>query len=344
MAPPLARIAFLCAALSAPLAAAAPTVEIAGDRVVVNQQPALSTDLLFGVGEATLTAPGKELLDAVARVVTRDAATELAVNCYTDTTAPDNDHTGAYLAKLSRDRAAAVVAYLVKRGVAAKRISAQGFGADDPIGDNTTDEGKAQNRRIEIVVAAEIRSPASGDLASFTRGLPGKGPFVATIATNHGTLHCELFDQAAPATVANFIGLATGQKPWTDPRTGKVVKGRPFYDGLVFHRVIPGFMIQGGDPLGTGTGGPGYSFRDELTPGLHHEPGTLAMANAGPGTNGSQFFIDEVQASWLDGHHTIFGRCREVAVVKAIAAVPRDPSDHPSSPVVITHVGVARGP
>ena len=142
--------------------------------------------------------------------------------------------------------------------------------------------------------------------------------------------------------MASFVGLATGQKAWIDPRTSKVTKSRPFYDGLVFHRVIPKFMIQGGDPLGTGTGGPGYQFRDELVPGLKHEPGTLAMANAGPGTNGSQFFIDEIEASWLDNHHTIFGQCRELEVVMAISAVPRNSADRPDDPVVITHVGVAR--
>ena len=344
MAPPLARIALACALLSSPLASAAPTVEISGDRVQINQHPALSTDLLFPVGEATLTAPGKELLDAVAKLFTRDATTEIQINAFTDTTAPDNDRTGVYLAKLSRDRANAVAAYLVKKGIAAKRLTAQGFGAEDPIGDNATDDGKAENRRIEIVVATEVRAPTAADLATYARGITGKGTLVATIATSKGTLHCELFEQAAPMTVANFIGLATGQKAWLDPRTGKVTKGRPFYDGLVFHRVIPGFMIQGGDPLGTGTGGPGYTFHDELPPGVKHEPGTLAMANAGPGTNGSQFFVDEVQASWLDGHHTIFGRCREIEVIKAIANAPRDQADHPSPPVTITHVGVARTP
>ncbi len=116
------------------------------------------------------------------------------------------------------------------------------------------------------------------------------------------------------------------------------MRGKPFYDGLGFHRVIPRFMIQNGDPLGNGTGGPGSTFADELAPDLTHQPGTLAMANAGPGTNGSQFFIDEVEASWLNNHHTIFGKCKEVDVVSRIAGVPRDASDRPAAPVTILRI------
>ena len=118
--------------------------------------------------------------------------------------------------------------------------------------------------------------------------LPGKGTkLFAKIETNKGTLNCELFADKAPMTVANFVGLATGKKPWTNPKTGEMVKGKPFFDGLTFHRVIPEFMIQGGDPLGTGTGGPGYKFADEFAPDLKMEPGTLAMANSGlPATSG----------------------------------------------------------
>jgi peptidyl-prolyl cis-trans isomerase A (cyclophilin A) len=346
----LARIVCSGALFASAIAAAGPAVEIAGDRVMVNKKPAISTDLLFGVGEPALTAPGKELLDGVAAQLVKDPAAQISINCYTDNTAPDNDRTGVYLAKLSRDRASAVAAYLARKGVAAKRLTPQGFGAEDPIGDNSTDDGKAENRRLELAVTGstgtattDVRPPLASDLPVYLRTVRGKGPkLVATINTNRGALHCELFDRVAPATVANFVGLATGQKPWLDPHTGKVVKGRPFYDGLIFHRVIPKFMIQGGDPLGTGTGGPGYQFRDEIAPDLHHEPGTLAMANAGPNTNGSQFFIDEVQASWLDGHHTIFGACREVDTITAIASVPRDPGDKPTTPVVIRSIAFAR--
>ncbi len=347
MARTLARIVCLASLLASAIATAGPAVEIAGDLITVNKRPAISTDLLFGVGDAVLTAPGKELLDGVAAALVKESSVQLVIRCYTDTTAPDNDRTGVYLAKLSRDRASAVAAYLAKKGVAARRMSAQGFGAEDPVGDNSNDDGKAENRRIELAVsnwvATEVRPPIASDLATYTKNLRGKGALIATINTNRGALHCELLERVAPATVANFVGLATGQKPWLDPRNGKVTKGRPFYDGLIFHRVIPGFMIQGGDPLGVGTGGPGYQFKDEIAPDLHHGPGTLAMANAGPNTNGSQFFIDEVEASWLDNRHTIFGQCREVDTVTAIANVPRDGADKPTQPVVIRSITFARG-
>jgi cyclophilin family peptidyl-prolyl cis-trans isomerase len=141
--------------------------------------------------------------------------------------------------------------------------------------------------------------------------------------------------------VANFVGLATGQKPWLDS-SGAVQTGRPFYDGLGFHRVIPDFMIQGGDPSGNGTGGPGYQFENEIVATLRHDgPGVLSMANAGPGTNGSQFFITEKAAPWLDGRHTIFGRCKEGALVKKITALA-GAGDRPSKPVTIKKITFAR--
>ncbi len=129
----------------------------------------------------------------------------------------------------------------------------------------------------------------------------------AIIETSEGTIECKLFDKEAPVTVANFVDLATGKKEWTDTMTGKKKKSN-FYDGLTFHRVIPNFMIQGGDPAGNGTGGPGYKFQDEFVPSLvFDKTGKLAMANAGPGTNGSQFFITVAPTPWLNGRHTIFG-------------------------------------
>ncbi len=343
----LARIAVL-GMLGSSVAVAGPAIAISENHVMVNQRSSVSTDLLFGVGEAVLTAPGRELLDRIAAVLVKDGATQVSIKCFTDTTAPDNDRTGVYLAKLSRDRATAVAAHFAKKGIAAKHMTALGFGAEDPIGDNATDDGKAENRRLEIAIEArptapsEVREPVTADLALYTRALRGHGLLVATINTNRGALHCDLFEQQAPLTVANFVGLATGQKAWLDPRTNKVTRGRPFYDGLIFHRVIPGFMIQGGDPLGTGVGGPGYQFRDEVSAGLRHEPGTLAMANAGPGTNGSQFFIDEVDNERLDNHFTVFGQCHEVELVTAIANVPRDSSDKPKQPVVIRSISFAR--
>ena len=160
----------------------------------------------------------------------------------------------------------------------------------------------------------------------------------ATLRTNHGAIRVQLFPNHAPKTVANFTGLADGTGAWTDPRTGKTGEG-PLYAGTVFHRIIPGFMIQGGDPLGTGTGGPGYRFKDEIHPELGFtKPYLLAMANAGPGTNGSQFFITVAPTTWLTGKHTIFGEVADQAgrdVVDAIAAVPTGAMDRPREDVVI---------
>jgi peptidyl-prolyl cis-trans isomerase A (cyclophilin A) len=167
----------------------------------------------------------------------------------------------------------------------------------------------------------------------------------ATIATSMGNVVCELFEKQAPLTVANFTGLARGTKEWTDPKTRQKVK-RPLYPGTPFHRVIPGFMIQGGDPLGNGTGDPGYSFQDEFSPDLRFDqPGRLAMANAGPGTNGSQFFITEVNTPFLNNKHTIFGQVVEgMDVVTKIINVPRDPNDKPRTPVVIQTIRIQRFP
>jgi peptidyl-prolyl cis-trans isomerase A (cyclophilin A) len=165
----------------------------------------------------------------------------------------------------------------------------------------------------------------------------------ATLRTNHGDIKIELFPNHAPKTVKNFVGLADGSQEWTDPRTG-AVSSAPLYDGVVFHRVIAGFMIQGGDPLGTGTGGPGYRFGDEIHPELQFsKPYLLAMANAGPGTNGSQFFITVAPTPWLTTKHTIFGEVADAesrAVVDAIAAVPVGAMDRPKNAVVIENISV----
>ena len=160
---------------------------------------------------------------------------------------------------------------------------------------------------------------------------------------NHpANVTCTLFPDKAPETVANFIGLSTGKKEWKDPKTGKMMKGVPLYDGVIFHRVIPNFMIQTGDPLGTGTGDPGYQFKDEFSPALTFDaPGKLAMANSGPGTNGSQFFITEVPTPWLNNHHTIFGQCQDIDVVKKIARLSADPrNNRPYDPPKITHIKI----
>ena len=167
----------------------------------------------------------------------------------------------------------------------------------------------------------------------------------AVIETSMGNLRCKLFPKEAPKTVANFIGLAEGTKDWTDPATGQKKHGVPLYSGTIFHRVIPNFMIQGGDPLGTGTGDPGYKFEDEIVPSLTFDrPGRLAMANAGPGTNVSQFFITVVPTLHLNGHHTIFGQCDEASVDlgKKIARVPRNARDMPTTPVRVTKIVIVK--
>jgi peptidyl-prolyl cis-trans isomerase A (cyclophilin A) len=177
---------------------------------------------------------------------------------------------------------------------------------------------------------------------------------VATLHTNHGDIVVNLFGDHAPRTVQNFIGLADGTGSWTDPKTGQPGSG-PLYKDVIFHRIIPGFMIQGGDPLGQGVGGPGYTFNDEIHPELTFgSPYILAMANAGlrrnaitgalEGTNGSQFFITTDPTPWLQGKHTIFGEVADDAsraVVDAIGAVPTGAQDRPVEPVVITSIDIA---
>ena len=171
-----------------------------------------------------------------------------------------------------------------------------------------------------------------------------KGLLYATIKTSLGDVVFLLFEEKAPKTVGNFVGLATGTKEWTDPKTGQRVK-RPLYNGTIFHRVIPDFMIQGGDPLGTGTGGPGYRFEDEFHSDLKHsKAGILSMANAGPNTNGSQFFITLKATPWLDGKHSVFGEVvKGHEVINAIANVARDPRDRPLKDVVLLEVVISRG-
>ena len=165
----------------------------------------------------------------------------------------------------------------------------------------------------------------------------------AIFETTQGTIVCRLLEKEAPQTVSNFVGLAEGTKEFTDPGTGKKATRR-FFDGLAFHRVIPKFMIQGGCPLGNGTGGPGYRFADEFHPSLRHDqPGKLSMANAGPNTNGSQFFITVAATPWLDNRHTIFGEVVEGQdVASKISELPRDSSDRPRTPVILEHLRIER--
>lgn len=167
---------------------------------------------------------------------------------------------------------------------------------------------------------------------------PAKGKdMIATFETSKGTFKIKLFADRVPKTVDNFVGLAKGTKEWKDPKTGAAMKGKPFYDGLTFHRVIPGFMIQGGCPKGDGTGGPGYQFDDEFDKGLKHDKeGILSMANAGPNTNGSQFFITLGPTPHLNNRHSVFGEVIDgMDVVKSIAGVSRNSNDKPDTPVTI---------
>ncbi|WP_017601460.1 peptidylprolyl isomerase [Nocardiopsis lucentensis] len=170
-----------------------------------------------------------------------------------------------------------------------------------------------------------------------------KGQPTARLKTSEGTIVVRLFEEEAPETVANFIGLAEGSKQWMDPATGKM-SNDSLYSGTIFHRVIENFMIQGGCPLGTGRGGPGYTFGDEISPKLRFDrPFLLAMANAGPGTNGSQFFITVGEPNWLNGRHTIFGEVVEGSdVVTKISHVATDPDDRPHKDVVIESVEITR--
>jgi peptidyl-prolyl cis-trans isomerase A (cyclophilin A) len=190
---------------------------------------------------------------------------------------------------------------------------------------------------LALGTSAEVKK----DKVMATKLEPGT---YARFQTNMGTFLVKLFPEDAPKTVENFVGLAEGTKEFTDPSTGKSTK-RPFYNGLTFHRVIPNFMIQGGDPLGTGTGGPGYKFEDEFnSPRTFDKPGILAMANAGPGTNGSQFFITVAPTPWLNKHHTIFGEVVDgYPVVQMISLVDATPGNNkPLKPVTIDKLVIER--
>jgi peptidyl-prolyl cis-trans isomerase A (cyclophilin A) len=169
----------------------------------------------------------------------------------------------------------------------------------------------------------------------------------AKFDTTEGVIIIRLFTKDAPKTVENFVGLATGEKPWTHPATGEAMKGKPLYDGTIFHRCIKDFMVQGGDPLGRGTGGPGFKFDDEFQSGKRFDkPGLLAMANAGPGTNGSQFFITVIATPWLNNKHTIFGEVvkGQDLVEKVANLIPKGPGDKPRTDVKITKLTISPTP
>ena len=190
-----------------------------------------------------------------------------------------------------------------------------------------------------------VEPPTLSGLERFSADIPGEGVLHATIKTSMGDIDCALFEAQAPVAVANFIGLATGKKDWVDPASGHLQSNSPFYDGTGFHRVIPHFFIQAGDPTGTGTAGPGYTIPDEISDDLSHKlPGMLSMANRGaPDTSGSQWFITEAPIPHLDGRHTIFGYCPDsLEVVRRIARVPTGPDDQPQEPPEILQIEFSR--
>jgi peptidyl-prolyl cis-trans isomerase A (cyclophilin A) len=174
--------------------------------------------------------------------------------------------------------------------------------------------------------------------------IPGSGQLYARFVTTLGNIVVRLEEQRAPDTVKNFVGLATGAQAFTDPRDGQVKEGVRYYDGTIFHRVIPNFMIQGGDRLGKGTGGPGYRFKDEFHPELRHTgPGVLSMANSGPSTNGSQFFITEKATPHLDNRHSVFGvAVAGLEIIPKVTGTPRDGRDKPNTDVVLQKVEIFR--
>ncbi len=210
-----------------------------------------------------------------------------------------------------------------------------------------------QNQQQQISPAASAPSQSSpgdalpddpGTTAHIQPPIQPEGPTVV-FDTSMGRMTCGLYSKEAPHMVANFVGLATGRKEYTDPVSHEKVQRKPYYDGTTFHRVIPGFMIQGGDPSGTGTGDPGYFVNDEITPDLNFDiAGRLAMANAGPNTNGSQFFVTVAPQPSLDQNYTIFGQCdpASVLVAESIAQVPRDPQDKPLAPVYLNKVTIVQ--
>jgi len=223
-----------------------------------------------------------------------------------------------------------------RSGIAAANLSAIGSGKQSS---GSEMETKSAAKMGSSSAAGTIDMSGIGNLLNKWINMP-----VALIHTTAGDMHCDLYEVQTPLAVANFIGLARGTKDWKDPVTHITRKDVPLYNGTIFHRVVPNFMIQGGDPAGTGQGDPGYSFPDEIRKFTFDSPGLLGMANAGPDTNGSQFFITEVPTPQLNGRFTIFGQCdaATVELVKKITRMPRDRNDRPIDPVKITYIEILR--
>jgi peptidyl-prolyl cis-trans isomerase A (cyclophilin A) len=193
-------------------------------------------------------------------------------------------------------------------------------------------------------VQVPLDPPSKAALHEYTAHIEGEGPLWTRIETSLGAIHCQLYEERAPITVANFVGLATGKKSWFDAETGRVRRDVPYYDGVIFHRVIPNFLVQTGDRTSSGAIGPGYTLPDEFDPKLSHsEAGVLSMANKGrPDSAGSQWFITEAPAPHLDGRHSIFGKCRDIEAVKKIARVPTGPTNRPQDPPHIVDISFYR--
>lgn len=210
-------------------------------------------------------------------------------------------------------------------------------------------KSKSKNLRTEYHV-----EPKSGQACDTVRAMisakypeinvPGTGNLYARFVTTLGTLVIELEEKRAPKTVKNFVGLATGTQPFADQKTEQIIEGKPYFDGTIFHRCIKNFMVQGGDPTGTGRGGPGYRWEDEFHPELRHTgPGILSMANAGPNTNGSQFFITERATPHLDGKHAVFGRVvAGIDLIAKMSAQPMGAGDRPTTAIVLQRVEILR--
>ncbi|MFP4596673.1 MAG: peptidylprolyl isomerase [Persicimonas sp.] len=194
--------------------------------------------------------------------------------------------------------------------------------------------------------AAALTAPSPGSLGEYTADVDGDGALWAVIETSLGVIECELYEERAPQTVANFVGLATGKKRWLDPQSGDIREDSPFYEGVIFHRVIPGFLVQSGDRTGTGTSGPGYSIPDEFHPQLRHDQaGKLSMANRGrPDSAGSQWFITQTPAPHLNERHAVFGQCGDLDVVRRIATEPSGPDNRPKEPPAIAEITFKRAP
>jgi peptidyl-prolyl cis-trans isomerase A (cyclophilin A) len=280
-------------------------------------------DRIGSLAEAADTAPGLNpgLLRRLADILdTVDVETVRRFGGYYLRVSPTNNHT---LPVVLRSLAAAVAVLLFATACSA---SSAETGATTPDPDVSTTSSATSSPS-----ALDAQVPIASS---------------ATLHTNKGNINVTLFADEAPNTVRNFAGLATGQIEWQDPKTGET-SNEPLYDGTIFHRVIPEFMIQGGDPLGTGAGGPGYQFADEINPDrAFDEPYLLAMANSGPNTTGSQFFITVEPTEWLNFNHTIFGEVTDKAsrkVVDSIEAVPTGAQDRPEEDVVIKSITVEEG-